>query len=157
MPAMPDIPGVCWTLFVLALVLLSAASIVTHHRPWKLRLPVRVAAFVLSACLVWMAADLALRQQVSSIDQIVQDGQEQHVESLTINAGSVRAKDRLLRPSVPVRLPGGLDLPLIRLHAGTYAPVGTAAIAARARGDKCGLQDATVKCTHDQGTLHIDY
>lgn len=157
MPALPNIPGVCWTLAAVALILLTTVSVFTHHRPWQWRLPIRFSAFMLCACLVWVSADLALRQQVSSIDQIVQDGHAQNVPSLTINAGSVRSKEHLMRPSVAVHIPGGFTLPLVRLHAGSYAPVGTAAISAVARGNACALQDTTVSCTHTDGTLHIDY
>jgi hypothetical protein len=151
-------PTLSVALLAVATLGLTLTLVVTHHRGWKARLPLRVMAALLAAGLAWMAVDLTLRQKVATLDEIVQAGHEAHANLLVVNPGSVNTEDGPLRPRLKVRLPGGVELPL-RVRAGSYAPLGVHVITAHVKAGRCILLDDTVECTYDKAStsLRIGY
>jgi hypothetical protein len=149
-------PTVTWVLLAVGIAILTLTLTFTHARPWRSRLPLRLVALALCALTAWMAADLALRQQVATLDEIVQAGRESGIKRLRIDAGSVTSEHGPLRPVLQVRLPAGISLPL-HMRAGTYAPLGVHAIAA-AIDDKgaCRIADTGARCIADQASARLE-
>lgn len=149
-------PHLAEVLVAVAVILLTVALVATHARRLIWRLPLRLGVLIVCALLVQCAADLTLRQQSATLDQIIEAGHASDTSHLVLDAGTVRdAHGQVLRPSLPIRF-ASLELP-IHVHAGSYAPLGTSRLATAAKSG-CSA-DASARCTYDaaSGQLTVTY